>query len=122
MWPWTCLLYTSASHELRTPLMSIGGYAQGIQCGVFPDHEAAAGVILEETLRMLSLIHIFGSMLLPMHIPVLICGYVCGWRYGLLVGLVTPLLRSMAFGMPPLFPTATAMALSLIHIFAAGDF
>lgn len=54
-----------------------------------------------------------GSMLLPMHIPVLICGYVCGWRYGLLVGLVTPLLRSMAFGMPPLFPTATAMAFEM---------
>ena len=45
--------FQNASHELRTPLMSIGGYAQGIQCGVFADHEAAAGVILE-----LSLIHI----------------------------------------------------------------
>ena len=48
--------FQNASHELRTPLMSIGGYAQGIQCGVFPDHEAAAGVILEETLRMKELV------------------------------------------------------------------
>ena len=25
-----------------------------------------------------------GSMLLPMHIPVLLCGLICGWKYGLL--------------------------------------
>lgn len=28
-----------------------------------------------------------GSMLLPMHLPVLICGFVCGWPYGLGGGL-----------------------------------
>ncbi len=54
-----------------------------------------------------------GSKLLPMHIPVLICGYVCGWKYGLLVGFVVPLLRSVMFGMPPLMPTAAAMAFEL---------
>lgn len=54
-----------------------------------------------------------GSMLLPMHIPVLICGFVCGWQYGIVAGLVTPLLRSMTFGMPPLFPVATAMAFEM---------
>lgn len=54
-----------------------------------------------------------GSMLLPMHIPVLICGYVCGWQYGLAVGFVVPLLRSALFGMPPMYPTAVAMALEL---------
>lgn len=54
-----------------------------------------------------------GSMLLPMHLPVLLCGFVCGWPYGLLVGAVTPLLRSMLFGMPPLYPTAVAMAFEL---------
>ena len=45
-----------------------------------------------------------GRMLLPMHIPVLLCGFVCGWPFGLIVGFVTPLLRSVMFGMPPLFP------------------
>ena len=25
-----------------------------------------------------------GSVMLPMHIPVLLCGLVCGWQYGLL--------------------------------------
>ena len=54
-----------------------------------------------------------GSMMLPMHIPVLLCGLICGWKYGLMVGLVLPLLRSFLFGMPPLFPTAAAMAFEL---------
>lgn len=58
-------------------------------------------------------IPMIGSRLLPMHIPVLICGFVCGWQYGLVVGLVTPILRSFIFGMPPLMPTATAMAVEL---------
>lgn len=38
-----------------------------------------------------------GNMLLPMHIPVLLCGLICGWKYGLLVGFITPLLRSFIF-------------------------
>lgn len=54
-----------------------------------------------------------GSMLLPMHIPVLICGYVCGWQWGLLVGLIVPLLRSITLGMPPMMPVAAAMAFEL---------
>ncbi len=54
-----------------------------------------------------------GNMLLPMHIPVLLCGFICGWQYGLAVGFVTPLLRSVLFGMPPLMPTAAAMAVEL---------
>ena len=53
-----------------------------------------------------------GNKLLPMHIPVLLCGFVCGWKYGLLVGFVTPLFRSMLFGMPPLM-TAIGMAFEL---------
>ena len=54
-----------------------------------------------------------GSMLLPMHLPVLLCGFVCGWPYGLAVGFITPLLRSLLFGMPPMFPKAVAMAFEL---------
>ncbi len=55
-----------------------------------------------------------GSMLSPMHIPVLICGFVCGWKYGGIVGFIAPLLRSMLFGMPPIFPVAIAMAFELL--------
>lgn len=54
-----------------------------------------------------------GSMLLPMHIPVFLCGLICGWQYGLIVGFVLPILRSMVFGMPILFPTGIAMAFEL---------
>lgn len=55
-----------------------------------------------------------GGMLSPMHIPVLICGMVCGWKYGAMVGFIVPLLRSLIFGMPPLYPTALAMAFELL--------
>lgn len=54
-----------------------------------------------------------GSMLCPMHIPVLLCGFICGWPWGLAVGFVAPLLRSVILGMPPLFPTAVCMAFEL---------
>ena len=42
-----------------------------------------------------------GSVFLPMHIPVLLCGMVCGWPYGLLCGLMGPALSSLLTGMPP---------------------
>ncbi len=51
-----------------------------------------------------------GAMLCPMHIPVLLCGFFCGWPWGLSVGLLSPLLRSLLFGMPPMFPTALCMS------------
>ena len=53
-----------------------------------------------------------GNKLLPMHIPILICGFVCGWKYGLLVGFLTPLLRHLLFGMP-LLTNALGMAFEL---------
>lgn len=54
-----------------------------------------------------------GSMLCPMHIPVLLAGFLCGpwWAAG--VGAVAPLLRFFLFGMPPLFPTGLAMCFEL---------
>ena len=54
-----------------------------------------------------------GSMLLPMHIPVLFCGLICGWQYGAVVGFVLPLLRSVLFVMPPIFPTGVSMSFEL---------
>ena len=55
-----------------------------------------------------------GAMLCPMHIPVLLCGFLCGWPWGLAVGFIAPLLRSVLFGMPVLFPTGVAMAFELM--------
>lgn len=57
-------------------------------------------------------IQAIGNKLLPMHIPVLLCGVVCGWKYGLMVGFITPLLRSLLFTMPAL-PNAIGMAFEL---------
>ena len=54
-----------------------------------------------------------GSALLPMHIPVILCGLLCGWKYGLICGFVTPLLRSAVFGMPVMIPMAVCMSLEL---------
>ena len=54
-----------------------------------------------------------GSMLLPMHIPVFLCAFICGWQYAFAVGFSLPLLRSLIFGMPMLFPNAVSMALEL---------
>lgn len=54
-----------------------------------------------------------GSMLLPMHLPVFLCGMICGWQYGLTIGFILPLLRFCLFHMPPIFPTGIAMAFEL---------
>ena len=51
-----------------------------------------------------------GDSLLPMHLPVMLCGLICGPFYGLGVGLLTPVLRGLMFGMPPLYPSAIWMA------------
>ena len=54
-----------------------------------------------------------GKSLCPMHIPALLCGFLCGWPWGLAVGFIAPLLRSVVFGMPAMFPGAVAMAFEL---------
>ena len=54
-----------------------------------------------------------GQALSPMHIPVFLCGFLCGWPWGLVVGFLSPLLRSILFGMPAFFPNACAMAFEL---------
>ncbi|MBQ3559985.1 MAG: ECF transporter S component [Agathobacter sp.] len=62
-----------------------------------------------------------GSMLCPMHIPVLLCGFFCGTPWGLGVGFIAPILRSFVLGMPPMFPTAVCMAFELAtYGFVAG--
>ena len=54
-----------------------------------------------------------GNMLCPMHFPILLCGFVLGGPWGLAVGFAAPLLRSVLFGMPPMFPIAISMAFEL---------
>lgn len=65
----------------------------------------------------------FGSMLLPMHIPILLCGMIVGGPWGLAVGFICPLLRSFLFSMPPLYPAAVSMAFELAtYGFVSGVF
>jgi biotin transporter BioY len=54
-----------------------------------------------------------GQVFLPMHIPVLLCGFILGKEYGALVGIIVPFLSSAFTGMPPLYPVAVSMALEL---------
>ena len=62
-----------------------------------------------------------GNMLCPMHLPVFLCGFVCGWPWGLAIGFIAPLLRSVMFGMPVMFPSAAAMSVELaVYGFLAG--
>lgn len=42
-----------------------------------------------------------GSIFLPMHIPVLLCGLLCGWPFGFACGLLGPVLSFLTTGMPP---------------------
>ena len=62
-----------------------------------------------------------GNMLLPMHLPVLVCGLICGWQYGGIVGFALPLLRHILFGMPPM-PNGISMAFELAAYGAIAGF
>lgn len=65
---------------------------------VFAGLCAALGVVLP---MLFHAVPNAGSVLLPMHIPVLLCGLACGPLYGLACGIVAPLLSSLLTGMPP---------------------
>ena len=54
-----------------------------------------------------------GNMLLPMHLPIFLCGAICGSFYGALVGATTPILRSLLFSRPAIYPNAMTMAFEL---------
>ena len=54
-----------------------------------------------------------GNMLCPMHLPVFLAGFLCGPWFGLAVGLIAPVLRSLLFSMPAMFPSAVAMSFEL---------
>ena len=54
-----------------------------------------------------------GNLLLPMHLPVLLAGFIVGWKYAILIGGALPIVRSLIFSMPVLYPNAVSMAFEL---------
>ena len=77
---------------------------------IFSSLFLAVGVILP---LLTSQIKEIGDTLLPMHLPVMLCGLICSHRHGFAVGLVLPFVRSLIFSMPPMYPNAVWMALEL---------
>ena len=63
-----------------------------------------------------------GNIFLPMHIPVLLCGFICGPLLGLFAGVITPVISAFATGMPPM-TVLPGMACELAcYGFATGIF
>lgn len=54
-----------------------------------------------------------GGMLCPMHLPAFLLGIIIGPYYGGALAFLSPILRSLIFGSPALFPRAFAMAFEL---------
>lgn len=77
---------------------------------VFASVFLALGIILPQ---MFMRNPVLGQTFLPMHFPVLLCGLICGWKYGAMCGAVVPLLCSILFAKPPLYPVAIAMCFEL---------
>ncbi|MEA5048524.1 MAG: ECF transporter S component [Eubacteriales bacterium] len=61
-----------------------------------------------------------GSIFLPMHIPVLLCGLICGWPFGLACGILTPLLSSVITGMPPMAYLPSMLCELAVYGFVSG--
>lgn len=63
-----------------------------------------------------------GSILLPMHIPVMIAGLFLGTRPGLLVGGFTPVISCLLTGMPPMMPLLPIMMAELAAYGCVGGY
>ncbi len=75
-----------------------------------------SGLLLALAVLIPFIFHItgtLGTVFLPMHIPVLLCGFICGKKHGLIIGAVAPLINTMIIGMPVLYPIAIAMVFEL---------
>ncbi|MEO4052708.1 ECF transporter S component [Solibacillus sp. CAU 1738] len=80
----------------------------------------AIAIVLAQVVKIIP-IGTPGAVLLPLHIPILLCGFVCGKKYGLLAGIITPLVSFLITGMPMIFPIGLSMMFELgTYGFMAG--
>ncbi len=61
-----------------------------------------------------------GQVMLPMHIPVLLCGLICGWPFGAVCGLIGPFLSSVITAMPPAAMLPSMMVECAVYGFVSG--
>ena len=61
-----------------------------------------------------------GTLLSPMHLPVLLCGMICGWPYGLACGLIGPMLSCFITSMPGIGYLPTMMVELAIYGLVTG--
>ena len=81
-------------------------------CGIF----IALCYVLPLAFHMVGL----GTVLSPLHIPVLICGMVCGGWYGAFCGIAGPVLSSLLSGMPPVTGLISMVPELLVYGLVSG--
>ncbi len=80
---------------------------------VFSALMLALGVLLPFMVSH-GLVLVKGNVILPMHIPVIICSFLCGPVQGGICGFLVPYLSSVLTGMPLMYPSALLMSFELL--------
>ena len=75
----------------------------------------ALGILLPQIFHVIPVANT-GNVFLPMHIPVILCGYFVGAGYGALVGAICPLLSFLFTGMP----NAARLPFMIVELMAYG--
>ncbi|MGL4337865.1 MAG: ECF transporter S component [Turicibacter sp.] len=83
---------------------------QNIKSTVTASFFIALGLIVPQVFHMIGM---GGPVFLPMHLPVLLCGFLLGPKYGVIVGLTTPIVSSLLTGMPVMYPVGITMVFEL---------
>ncbi len=75
----------------------------------------ALGILLPQVFHLVPVAN-SGNVFLPMHIPVILCGYFVGAGYGALIGAICPLLSFLFTGMP----NAARLPFMIVELMAYG--
>ena len=79
----------------------------------------ALGVLVPQVFHFTGIANA-GTIFLPMHIPVILCGFVLGPYYGAIVGALTPFLSSILLSMPPMQRMPFMVIELAVYAFVAG--